>query len=55
MKITAIGVHSAFTTGSYEEVISVKQARELVLKIAHSPELKNVSEEVIHAEIDKLS
>jgi len=55
MKITAIGVHSAFATGSYEEVISVKQARELVLKIAREPELKNAPEEAIYADIDKLS
>ncbi len=53
MKITAIGVHSAFATGSYEHVISTKQATELVLKIAHSSE--GVSEAVIAAEIEKLS
>lgn len=59
MKITAVGVHSAFGTGSYQDVISVKQARELVFKIAHSPELKDISkedkDEIITAEINKLS
>ena len=55
MKITAIGVHSAFATGSYKEVIFVEQARELVLKIARSPKLRNVPEKAIYAEIDKLS
>jgi hypothetical protein len=51
MRVTAIGVHSAFATGEYQEVISVEQARELVL----SPEFKDASEEVIDAEISKLS
>jgi hypothetical protein len=52
MKITAIGVHSAFATGSHKKVISVEQVRELILKTAHSP---NLSQELILAEIDKRS
>ena len=38
MKIIAIGVHSAFAVGKFEEVISKKQVRELILKMANSPE-----------------
>jgi len=53
MKIIAIGVHSAFAVGKFEEVISTKQARELILKMANSP--KNAEKEVILAEIEKLS
>lgn len=55
MKITAIGVNSAFATGQFEEVIPTSQALELILKIANSPEFKDASEEVIVAEINKLS
>lgn len=55
MKVTAIGVNSAFATGTYEEIISVKQARELILKLANSPEFENASEDVIATEISKLS
>mgnify|MGYP003572299669 CR=1 FL=1 len=55
MKVIAVGVNSAFATGPYEEVITVKQARELCLKIASKPEFTKASEEVIAAEINKLS
>ena len=55
MKIIAIGVHSAFAAGKYEEVIPTKQVRELILKMARSPDFKEVSEELITAEIDQLS
>ncbi len=53
MKVTAIGAHSAFATGIYEEAIPSEKVRELALKIAHSAE--SFSEEAIRAEIDKLS
>jgi len=55
INVIAIGVHSAFAVGGYEEMISTKQARELIFKIAHEPEFKDASEKVITAEIDKLS
>lgn len=55
MKVTAIGVHSAFGIGAYEEVITAKQAYELALKIAKSPQLHQTSEEAIIAEINKLT
>ena len=54
MKITALGVSSAFATGIYEEVVPVEKVRELILKIARSPEFKNASDEVIASEIEKL-
>jgi hypothetical protein len=55
MKVIAIGVHSAFAAGKYEEVIPTKQVRELIVKMARSPDFKEVSEELITAEIDQLS
>jgi len=51
MKITAIGVNSAFATGTYTEAVSVQDLCELV----KSPEFKDSSYEVIEAEIRKHS
>ncbi|MDM8524261.1 MBL fold metallo-hydrolase [Desulfococcaceae bacterium HSG8] len=53
MKITAIGVNSAFATGDYEDVISTKQACEIAFKIANSPEFKGASKNVIESVIKK--
>jgi hypothetical protein len=55
MKITAIGVNSAFATGIYEDMISEKDACELALKIAYSQDFKHASAEVLTAEIRKHS
>lgn len=55
MKVTAIGVHSAFATGTFDKAITTKEALELALKIAVSPEFKNASEESIAQEIEKIS
>lgn len=55
MKITAIGVNSAFLTGAYECAIPVEQVRELALKIANSSELKDKPEKFIESEIDRLA
>lgn len=55
MKITALGVNSAFATGKFEEVIPTKQALELILKVAQSAEFKGATEEVITAEVKKLT
>jgi len=55
VKVTAIGVHSAFATGTYEEAVTAKQTYELILKVLRSPEFQGASEENILAEIKKLS
>lgn len=55
MKVTAVGVHSAFACGSYEKMIPTQQAYDLALKIAQTPALQNASEAEIKAEVDKLS
>lgn len=55
MKITAIGVNSAFATGRYEEVLPSQKVIELILKIVHSPQFKNASDEVIAEEVKKLA
>jgi len=53
MKVTVIGAHSAFATGSYEEVIPSQKVQELALKIANST--KSFSEETIRAKIEELT
>jgi hypothetical protein len=55
MKVTAIGVHAAFSTGIYEEVISAKQAIEIALKAARLPAFREAPEEMITSEIQKLT
>ncbi len=55
MKIIAIGVNAAFATGTYEKVVSVKDACEIALKIANSPAFRGASKEFIIAEIEKVS
>jgi hypothetical protein len=53
MKITAIGVHSAFAVGSYDDVIPVDQVRELMRKVASSPKLQEPSDDMLEAELAK--
>jgi len=53
MKITAIGVNSAFATGIYEDVITVEHACEIAFKLATLPGFRN--KETIRAEIRKHS
>lgn len=55
MKITAIGVNSAFATGTYFEALSVEDAGQFAIEVAKSPELQNASEEAILAELRKRS
>jgi len=55
MKVTALGVNSAFATGKYEEVIPIEKAVDVALKIAYSPQFKHLSKEIIIAEISKLA
>lgn len=53
MKITAIGVNSAFAVGKYEEVVPVQKVMELALKI--SREFKGASDENLASEIKQLA
>lgn len=55
MKITAIGVNAAFSTGTYEQAIPVEQAIEALLPLAQSDEFKTASPETIAATLKKLS
>jgi len=55
VRVIAIGVHAAFATGTYEKALSTDQVLKLALKLAHSPEFKDLSDEELAAEIDKLS
>ncbi len=55
MKVTVLGVSSAFATGTYEEGISVRQACELARKIAAAPEFQGASDEAIEAAVRQQS
>jgi hypothetical protein len=55
MKITAIGVNAAFSTGDYENVVSEKEAIDLILELAQSPNLKNWPHDVIKNKVSQLS
>lgn len=55
MKVTALGVGSAFVTGMYEDAIPVDQVRELVKKMAASPDLQTASDELAEAFIKRFS
>jgi len=53
MKITALGSHSAFATGTYEDVLTLEDACEVALHIAKTPEFKEASASKIMTEIKK--
>lgn len=55
MKITAIGVNAAFSTGIYEEVISTEQAIDLIVEMANSSHLQQLSKEIIAHRVNQLS
>ncbi len=55
MKVTALGVNSAFATGRYEPGIPVEQAVALVIKLAKSSEAENLSPERIKQEVQAIS
>jgi len=56
MKITAIGVNAAFSTGDYDRSISEQEVCDLFWEMIHSPkDLKNLSKEDINAKIRQLS
>lgn len=54
MKITAIGVNAAFSTGEYERVILEQDAIDLILEMASIPELKNLPQEIVKARVSNL-
>lgn len=55
MKITALGVNAAFTTGCYKDVVSVGEAVNIALAAKNSSEFKKASDQDIEDEIRKLS
>ncbi|MCP4353301.1 MAG: MBL fold metallo-hydrolase [Desulfobacterales bacterium] len=55
MKITALGVNSAFATGCYEDAIPAKQVLDIITELTNSREFEDMSEDAIAAEIMKLS
>ena len=55
MKITVLGVSSAFATGTYEDAIPFRQACALAQAIARAPEFEEAAEDAIAAEFKKLT
>jgi hypothetical protein len=55
MKITALGVNSAFATGEYEQGVTIQQAVDLVKTFAKLQEFKDVPDEFITREVEKFS
>jgi len=55
MKITAIGVNSAFATGTYHEAVDVEEACETVMKLMTSQGFKGVTKDMVQAELKKRS
>lgn len=55
MKVTALGVNSAFATGEYDQVVPVEQVKELILKYQNDRDFEALPEEFIDEEIQKHS
>lgn len=55
MKITALGVNSAFATGQYEWGVTMPQVIELAKHVAQLPEFKEMPEETIIKEVERIS
>jgi hypothetical protein len=54
MKITAIGVNAAFSTGDYENSLLEEQACDLIYEMINSPEAKYLSKDAIKARVNQL-
>ncbi|EIJ44199.1 metal-dependent hydrolase, beta-lactamase superfamily III [Beggiatoa alba B18LD] len=55
MKITAIGVNAAFSTGEYEDGLSVQDVRELILELRKTSTLRTLSEAELTAQLTQRS
>jgi len=55
MKITAIGVNGAFSTGEYESTLLEEEACDLIYEMIKSPEAKYLSQDAIKARINQVS
>ena len=55
MKITAIGVNAAFSTGEYEKVVAEKDAYDLLIEILSSPDSNSLSKDAIKVRLAQLS
>ena len=54
MKITALGVNSAFATGQFEWGVTVPQVVELVKRLAQTPEFQETPEELLAKELERI-
>lgn len=55
MKITALGVNSAFATGEYEQALTIQQTVDVLKRLLHVQKTKELSEEILSREVQKLS
>ncbi|MDM8546722.1 MBL fold metallo-hydrolase [Candidatus Venteria ishoeyi] len=55
MKITAIGVNAAFSTGDYQDCVSVEKASALFLKLYQDADSKQLSEADIRSQLQAIS
>ncbi len=55
MKITAIGVNSAFATGSYDSTLTVAQVQTLLAELLQNPEAQQYSETELQQQIETLA
>lgn len=53
MKVIALGVHSAFATGEYEQAVTIEQAVELIMKFGNLTNFKDIPRKVISREVEK--
>ena len=53
MKITALGVRSAFAVGQYEDAMPLAHVRDLIQRVLTTPELQGASPDALEAELQR--
>ncbi len=53
MKITALGVRSAFAVGQYEDALPLAHVRDLIQRVLTTPELQGASPDALEAELQR--
>lgn len=53
MKVIAIGVNAAFSTGEYKMVITEETAYDLIMELMNTPDFRNLSKEALKAKISQ--
>lgn len=55
MKIIALGVNSAFATGSFMDALPKEKVKDLLIRLLTDPEFPGIDESAVSAEIDRMS